>query len=579
MAEVAGLVLGGIPLAIWVLEKYAEPFEAFHRYHTSITTFKTDLILQNRQLHTTLSNIGLDNHPSIQELQQCFSTKFPTICDALLFIVQRMDETTSELLKSLEVGPETDSGADAVRRGWRRVKHSLTTKRRAKVIEDLRHWNEEFRRAVEKAEVPAEDDSRKVQDLVRRFNMQRCNSIRRDLNRLHQALESGFQCACSPAHCGAINLDWRAIESDTDRTFQLAFSYQQESESAQGVYSWRKLRTTLQRPVESATPAPASSALLPSPERSPSPTRSLRSKITNKLKRSFSHTPPLSPPPLLSTSTSNSTFLSPHNIALLMSEVTTTPISREINCLCTDLGRDQDPWTLDGFLKAPGNNDPDGRFHFSHMQTSCDSQQSLDILSVKSLVCSQPAPRRNPFLALSAGQRFGIAASIAWAVLHLGGSSWFTDCWDQTQVGVFIEKTASGREFLSQYPWASCDFSRTGRRAAPSNSSNVNNLIPNRTVYAVGLLLIELCTNKPFDATEESSFEHYHSALERLDEVYRLAGNSYGYAAERCVKFSFMGRDQYNDFEFSTFRQQFYESVVAPVQATYLKFKLGDVEH
>lgn len=46
------------------------------------------------------------------------------------------------------------------------------------MIEDLRHWNEDLRRALEKPEMPAEDDSPKVQALKRRFNGQRCNSIR-----------------------------------------------------------------------------------------------------------------------------------------------------------------------------------------------------------------------------------------------------------------------------------------------------------------------------------------------------------------------------------------------------------------
>jgi hypothetical protein len=103
MAEVAGLVLGGIPLAIWALEKYAEPFEAFHNYRTSIETFRTNLILQNWHLQTTLSNIGLGSEPSIDELRECFETKFPSISRELMVIVQRMDEVTAGLMKNLDI--------------------------------------------------------------------------------------------------------------------------------------------------------------------------------------------------------------------------------------------------------------------------------------------------------------------------------------------------------------------------------------------------------------------------------------------------------------------------------------------
>jgi hypothetical protein len=103
MAEVAGLVLGGIPIAIWALEKYAEPFNAFHYYRNSIETLRTNLILQNRQLQTTLSNIGLGNKPSINELRECFEAQFPQISRELMFIVQHMDQVTAGLLKNLDI--------------------------------------------------------------------------------------------------------------------------------------------------------------------------------------------------------------------------------------------------------------------------------------------------------------------------------------------------------------------------------------------------------------------------------------------------------------------------------------------
>lgn len=103
MAEIAGLVVGGIPLAIWALEKYAEPLGAFNKYRTSIETFRTDLILQKRQLQTTLSNIGLPDNPSNEELRQCFELKFPDISRELMSIIRRMDDATAALLKTLEV--------------------------------------------------------------------------------------------------------------------------------------------------------------------------------------------------------------------------------------------------------------------------------------------------------------------------------------------------------------------------------------------------------------------------------------------------------------------------------------------
>ncbi|MBE3045773.1 hypothetical protein IMZ48_25155 [Candidatus Bathyarchaeota archaeon] len=202
-------------------------------------------------------------------------------------------------------------------------------------------------------------------------------------------------------------------------------------------------------------------------------------------------------------------------------------------------------------------------------------------MPLKSLLLprKQQALRKNPYLALTAKQRFGIAATIAWSVLHLSCSPWLDDHWDRKQVGIFLEKAQNGREVLSPHPSASYVFSpRTCEDEDEASPDDFSNVVPNKTIFALGILLIELCISEPVTEVQEDEgmpptlFETYESALGRLDEVYRLAGDSYGYATQRCVKFSFEGRDRYNDFDFGTFRQQFYNVVVAPVQATYLSF-------
>lgn len=103
MAEVAGLVLGVIPIIISALEKYAEPFDSYHHYRASIESFQTALSLQNRHLQTTLSNIGLDSKPSSEELRECFDTKFPEISRELMFVVQRINDIIAGLMRNLDI--------------------------------------------------------------------------------------------------------------------------------------------------------------------------------------------------------------------------------------------------------------------------------------------------------------------------------------------------------------------------------------------------------------------------------------------------------------------------------------------
>jgi hypothetical protein len=110
MAEVAGLVLGAIPLIVLALDKYAEPIGAFHRYRISIETFRADLVLQHRSLHKTLSTIGLGDSPSFEELKSRFESFYPDICSELMTFIGRMDQVIADLMKNLNVSFNVDVG-------------------------------------------------------------------------------------------------------------------------------------------------------------------------------------------------------------------------------------------------------------------------------------------------------------------------------------------------------------------------------------------------------------------------------------------------------------------------------------
>ncbi|KAJ5716892.1 hypothetical protein N7488_002538 [Penicillium malachiteum] len=252
--------------------------------------------------------------------------------------------------------------------------------------------------------------------------------------------------------------------------------------------------------------------------------------------------------------------------------------SSTITSLCATLCEALDPLQLRGILEDP-DEDQKRRFLLDSSYNQADISLIIESVSLRSLFESDLAlSQSRPWLLLSTKQRYGIAASVAWSVLHLSGSSWFNDHWDYGQVNLFLEKTHAGHEVLSRHPCSSYIFSPNAKITAEVFAEeNLRNLIPNRTIFSLGIFLIELCTNKRFaaaggDNTGSSLLDDYQAALGHLDEVYRLAGDPYGYAAERCVKFSFQGRDLYKQFSFSQFRQQFYDTVVAPVQATYLLF-------
>jgi hypothetical protein len=205
-------------------------------------------------------------------------------------------------------------------------------------------------------------------------------------------------------------------------------------------------------------------------------------------------------------------------------------------------------------------------------------------MQLKSLLTQQtsPAHRFPPHLSLSAKQRYGLAAAAAWAVLHLSCTPWLNDSWDREQVNVFLESATAGREIISQNCCIPYLFET---QASPSTLIPAdrfhNNQVRNKTLFTLGIILIELCINKSFDdfrlqgpagSTVVTIPDDFKIAESKIDEVYNQAGDSYGYAVQRCLRCEFPGRDVTKNFDFSAFRRHFYNSVVAPVQATYIRY-------
>ncbi|CAJ2511461.1 Uu.00g070860.m01.CDS01 [Anthostomella pinea] len=119
--------------------------------------------------------------------------------------------------------------------------------------------------------------------------------------------------------------------------------------------------------------------------------------------------------------------------------------------------------------------------------------------------------------------------------------------------------------------------------AASESERYQSSQIRNKILFALGIFLIELCLNKTFEEIRRESQAASHSsstdlpssivddfeiADRQLDRIYLDAGNSYGYAVQRCLRCEFPGRDVTKTFDFQAFRRHFFSGVVAPVQAT-----------
>ncbi len=514
----------------------------------------------------------------------------------------------SAIHKLTEFQPSwTNDPPDRAQWEWRRVKRSFGYKRRTKLIDDLRKWNEDLRRCLEKAEVPAEDESRRVQNLKDRFNPKRCTMIRERMRSLHRALGSSLGCACSLPHVVTVNLDWTAYEKDMSGTVEVAMSYRTEQAVGRASVLWRKFQVTPES-IKADEPKPQHLAPSPIPPRAPSPTSSIRLQMADlKVFRSIlrSRTPPSVSPAsdstqLSPTGTTVPTIIAgPDTIPLTSSRsqihLQQTQIHSEIHNLCVQMNRQCQPWTLSGFLSDPTNDaEISQTFSLNHVEKG--QSAAAEPLTLKTLIASQRSRLRlQPHLALSVKQRRGIAAAMAWSVLHLSGSPWLGEQWAEKQAKILVERSHADREILARHPCISCFF--PSLEAPPSAAAKIAKpdfapLIPDKSVFDLGILLIELCINKPLvelgetddrirllDSTTNSAasgkssptlLDDYSTAVSELDQVRLIAGDSYGNAVERCIKFVFQGLERTREFDHPNFRREFYNVVIAPIQATYL---------
>lgn len=223
-----------------------------------------------------------------------------------------------------------------------------------------------------------------------------------------------------------------------------------------------------------------------------------------------------------------------------------------------------------------------------------------EVRRLGSLLSSSEQQRQSDILLLSRKQRLGIAAAVTWAALYLCGTPWLGSNWNgKDDVQVFLETQRQQHRrtaVLATHPGISYVFrSESCQEMATPKSDTVGfqtRLIPNKALFTLGILLLELCLGKTFEqihreaktrvnnmgpltenADEKSSERpppsEYDITTDFIDQVYLSEGDLYGDAIRRCLRCEFPGRDVTKDFIFQPFRKHFLEGVVAPVQATF----------
>ena len=156
------------------------------------------------------------------------------------------------------------------------------------------------------------------------------------------------------------------------------------------------------------------------------------------------------------------------------------------------------------------------------------------------------------------------------------------ELWDKKDICFFFDGLDNNRYPLISNPYVSRSFAPQNLPVSSSGAQPSTNMSPsiiNKTLFALGIVLIELCLNRPFEDlrhpnTTPNIIDDYQIAIDAVSEVYMEGGDQYGYVVQRCLRCEFLGQDSRKKLDDNRFRRFVYEGVLEPLKDDYKHFSL-----
>ena len=168
---------------------------------------------------------------------------------------------------------------------------------------------------------------------------------------------------------------------------------------------------------------------------------------------------------------------------------------------------------------------------------------------------------------LTRKERLKLALTLASSVLQLHKTPWLNERWGKSDI-LFLEGNNG--------PYISRTFLPMGAVPAQDVTTQTKPipLVRNETIFALGVILIELCLGQALETMREpedlgddglpNSLTDYMTARRLVSEVYDEGGGRYGDAVRRCIHCEFDQRNASLDVE--AFRQSFFQGVIQPLE-------------
>lgn len=225
-----------------------------------------------------------------------------------------------------------------------------------------------------------------------------------------------------------------------------------------------------------------------------------------------------------------------------------------------------------GFLRDEATRQRHGIFPVKMPLTD---RASWSVVSLNSVMAQTTNLRRR----FTRGDKLRLAVILASSVLQLYHTPWLGETWGKDDI-VFIQRNEGP---LYEHPFISRRFA-AGASPPTSPNFNIDSLlllhrwIRNPTLFALGVLLIELCLGKPIselqgphESNSEFNLNSTWIAADRLVEVVYLEGGTrYGDAVRHCIRCDF--DQQETSLEDERFQDAVYNGVVGLLEDDLRQF-------
>ncbi|KAH8663385.1 hypothetical protein BGZ60DRAFT_529662 [Tricladium varicosporioides] len=556
--ETAGIVLGSIPLIVSALEHYAEgisTIEKWWKYKRELASLKRVLGAEYDRFLNTLEELlagivpdatlaALLNAPGgvawrDPELNRKLQTRLRKSYNSYLDTINDLNEVVTILKVKLELdssGKPKWTDSKTFRREYKRIKFSLSKSAYEELVKRIEKDNDTLANLT--------GQSLRLEPTRQRRNLRtpEFELIRLQAESLYRVLKKNICCSCQTPHNVNLRLEARTSSVNNGENGNMRFRMVFTFDTTHGDVShlpWKHRYTEIE-PLEicgeigSLEIEKLHVSSLPSPDLNPNGTKKgVKWALDSSPKGSTT-----SLPPPYSPSTTN-----------------------EIRDLCAAFKDYKGTDNCLGFILD------EKRLHHIYPFVN---QPSLDNLEPITLSKRLADPRRSVGK-LTRKERLQVALTLAASVLQLHKTAWLSENWSTDDI-YFLEGSPG--------PHISRSFSHQASSHMTSDTTTQPKPLPivrNKTLFALGIILIELCLGSPLstlqlpeDITPNQQLTDFMTARRLITDVYDEGGGRYGDAVRRCVHCEFDQRLASLDVE--AFRGCFYQGVVVPLEEDWRDF-------